>query len=147
MNTAVEFGDELIGGCASTVLSAIEFQFVTSFACAAVGSASASNTPTTASLSRVTFMPTSSGPRLVSNVTQPYDGPASASRAGRQQRATGAPCLVGQPEGCRPNAGLARYGPHALRNRRCSLWLAHGFEPVLVKQWSGHSKASMLHDV
>jgi hypothetical protein len=62
MNTAVEFGDELIGGCASTVLSAIEFQFVTSFACAAVGSASASNAPTTASLSRVTFMPTSSGP-------------------------------------------------------------------------------------
>jgi integrase len=34
-----------------------------------------------------------------------------------------------------------------LARRRCSLWLAHGFEPVLVKQWSGHSKASMLHDV
>lgn len=47
---------------------------------------------------------------------------------------------------CR-DAGLARYGPHALRHRRCSLWLAHGFEPVFVKQWSGHSKASMLHDV
>ncbi len=47
---------------------------------------------------------------------------------------------------CR-NAGLARYGPHALRHRRCSLWLAHGFETVFVKQWSGHSKASMLTDV
>jgi integrase len=29
----------------------------------------------------------------------------------------------------------------------CSLWLAHGFETVFVKQWSGHSKASMLSDV
>lgn len=47
---------------------------------------------------------------------------------------------------CR-DAGGAHYGPHALRHRRCSLWLAHGFEPVLVKQWSGHSKASMLTDV
>jgi len=47
---------------------------------------------------------------------------------------------------CR-DAGIAHYGPHALRHRRCSLWLAHGFEPVLVKQWSGHSKASMLTDV
>jgi integrase len=47
---------------------------------------------------------------------------------------------------CR-DAGLARYGPHALRHRRCSLWLAHGFETVFVKQWSGHSKASMLSDV
>jgi|GEM_PF-1652791 integrase len=37
--------------------------------------------------------------------------------------------------------------PTPLRHCRCSLWLAHGFEPVLVKQWSGHSKASMLHDV
>jgi integrase len=42
---------------------------------------------------------------------------------------------------------IADYHPHTLRHRRCSLWLAHGFEPVLVKQWSGHSKASMLHDV
>jgi integrase len=47
---------------------------------------------------------------------------------------------------CR-NAGIAHYGPHALRHRRCSLWLAHGFETVFVKQWSGHSKASMLSDV
>jgi integrase len=47
---------------------------------------------------------------------------------------------------CR-NAGLARYGPHALRHRRCSLWLAQGFETVFVKQWSGHSKASLLSDV
>jgi integrase len=47
---------------------------------------------------------------------------------------------------CR-DAGIAHYHPHTLRHRRCSLWLAHGFEPVLVKEWSGHSKASMLHDV
>jgi integrase len=47
---------------------------------------------------------------------------------------------------CR-NAGIAHYAPHALRHRRCSLWIAHGFEPVLAKQWSGHSKASMLTDV
>jgi integrase len=47
---------------------------------------------------------------------------------------------------CR-NAKIAHYGPHALRHRRCSPWLAHGFESVFVKQWSGHSKASMLTDV
>jgi integrase/recombinase XerC len=47
---------------------------------------------------------------------------------------------------CR-DAGIAHHGPHALRHRRCSLWLAHGFETVFVKQWSGHSKASMLSDV
>ncbi len=47
---------------------------------------------------------------------------------------------------CR-DAGIASYHPHQLRHRRCSLWLAHGFEPVFVKQWSGHSKASMLTDV
>jgi hypothetical protein len=35
----------------------------------------------------------------------------------------------------------------ALRHRRCSLWLAHGFETVFVKQWTGDSKASMLSDV
>jgi hypothetical protein len=28
-----------------------------------------------------------------------------------------------------------------------SLWLAHGFETVFVKQGSGHSKASKLSDV
>jgi integrase len=47
---------------------------------------------------------------------------------------------------CR-NAKIAHYGPHALRHRRCSLWLAHGFETVFVKQPSGHSKASLLTDV
>jgi integrase len=47
---------------------------------------------------------------------------------------------------CR-DAGIAAYHPHSLRHRRCSLWLAHGFETVFVKQWSGHSKASMLSDV
>jgi integrase len=47
---------------------------------------------------------------------------------------------------CR-DAGIAHYGPHGLRHRRCSLWLAHGFETVFVRQWSGHSKASMLSDV
>jgi integrase len=47
---------------------------------------------------------------------------------------------------CR-DAGIADYNPHTLRHRRCSLWLAHGFESVLVKQWSGHSKASLLTDV
>ena len=47
---------------------------------------------------------------------------------------------------CR-DAGIAHYGPHAFRHRRCSLWLAHSFETVFVKQWSGHSKASMLSDV
>jgi len=47
---------------------------------------------------------------------------------------------------CR-NAKIAHYGPHALRHRRCSLWLAHGFETVFVKQRSGHSKASLLTDV
>jgi hypothetical protein len=45
------------------------------------------------------------------------------------------------------NAKIAHYGPHALRHRRCSLWLAHRFETVFVKQWSGHSKASLLTDV
>ncbi|HSB38521.1 MAG TPA: site-specific integrase [Gaiellaceae bacterium] len=37
--------------------------------------------------------------------------------------------------GCR-DAKVAHYGPHALRHQRCSLWLAHDFEPVFVKQWS-----------
>jgi integrase len=36
------------------------------------------------------------------------------------------------------DAGIASYHPHSLRHRRCSLWLAHGFETVFVKQWSGH---------
>jgi integrase len=36
-----------------------------------------------------------------------------------------------------PRRRIAHYGPHALRHRRCSLWLAHGFETVFVKQWSG----------
>ena len=48
---------------------------------------------------------------------------------------------------CR-DAGIAHYHPHALRHRRCSLWIAgHRLDPVNVKRWSGHSKASMLTDV
>jgi integrase len=47
---------------------------------------------------------------------------------------------------CR-DAGIGCYHPHQLRHRRCSLWLAHGFGTVFVKQWSGRSKASMLSDV
>lgn len=45
------------------------------------------------------------------------------------------------------DAKVVHYGPHALRHRRWSLWLAPGFETVFVKQWSGHSKASMLTGV
>ena len=45
-----------------------------------------------------------------------------------------------------PSPPRAREGK-ALRHRRYSLWLALGFETVFVKQWSGHSKASLLSDV
>jgi integrase len=44
-------------------------------------------------------------------------------------------------------AGIAHYHPHDLRHRRISLWVAHGFDPVAVKTWAGHSRASMSLDV
>jgi integrase len=47
---------------------------------------------------------------------------------------------------CR-DAEIAHYWPHTLRHRRCSLWLAHGFETMQIKVWSGHSKASLLTDI
>jgi integrase len=47
---------------------------------------------------------------------------------------------------CR-NAKIAHYSPHDLRHRRTSLWLAHGFDPITVKEWCGHSRASMTLDV
>jgi integrase len=34
-----------------------------------------------------------------------------------------------------------------LRHRRISLWLRHGFDPVTVSQWSGHTRKSMTLDV
>ena len=46
-----------------------------------------------------------------------------------------------------PDVCQAR-GPSPIGSQRTgALWLAHGFETVFVKQWSGHSKASMLSDV
>jgi hypothetical protein len=47
---------------------------------------------------------------------------------------------------CR-NAGIAHYHPHDLRHRRISLWIAQGFDPVTVKTWAGHARASMSLDV
>lgn len=47
---------------------------------------------------------------------------------------------------CR-NAKIAHYSPHDLRHRRTSLWLAHGFDPITVKEWCGHSRALMTLDV
>jgi integrase len=47
---------------------------------------------------------------------------------------------------CR-DAGIAHYSPHDLRHRRTSLWIAHGFDPITVKEWCGHSRASMTLDV
>ena len=47
---------------------------------------------------------------------------------------------------CR-NAGIAAYSPHDLRDRRISLWIAQGVDPVQAATWSGHSKASMTLDV
>jgi integrase len=46
---------------------------------------------------------------------------------------------------CR-DAGIAHYHPHDLRHRRISLWVAHGFDPVTVKTWAGHARASMSLD-
>jgi integrase len=47
---------------------------------------------------------------------------------------------------CR-NAGIAAYSPHDLRHRRISLWFAEGFDPLSVKTWAGHARASMSLDV
>jgi integrase len=43
-------------------------------------------------------------------------------------------------------AKIPRYHPHDLRHRRISLWVRHGFDPVTVKTWAGHSNASMSLD-
>jgi integrase len=45
------------------------------------------------------------------------------------------------------DAKIAHYSPHDLRHRRISLWVAQGFDPITVKGWSGHSRASMTLDV
>lgn len=37
--------------------------------------------------------------------------------------------------------------PHLLRHRRISLWIGHGFNPVQVKEWAGHTKAEMSMNV
>jgi integrase len=47
---------------------------------------------------------------------------------------------------CR-NAKIAAYSPHDLRHRRVSLWFADGFDPLRVKTWAGHARASMSLDV
>jgi integrase len=47
---------------------------------------------------------------------------------------------------CR-DAKIAHYSPRDLRHWRTSLWLAHGFDPITVKHWCGHSRASMTLDV
>jgi integrase len=47
---------------------------------------------------------------------------------------------------CR-SAGIAHYSPHDLRHRRASLWVAERFDPNTVKEWCGHSRASMTLDV
>jgi integrase len=47
---------------------------------------------------------------------------------------------------CR-DAGIVAYSPHDLRDRRISLWIARGIDPVQAKTWAGHSKASMTLDV
>jgi integrase len=47
---------------------------------------------------------------------------------------------------CR-DAGMAAYYPHDLRHRRISLWFAEGFDPLTVKTWAGHARASMSLDV
>src|SRR2546421_12027648 len=49
MKTADAGGAEALGGCARIVFWAIEFQFVTSFACAATGTASATTAASAAS--------------------------------------------------------------------------------------------------
>src|SRR5213595_2764765 len=56
MNTPAAGGAEAIGGCASTVLTAISFHLVTSLACATVGSASASSAATAARPNRAVFI-------------------------------------------------------------------------------------------
>lgn len=43
-------------------------------------------------------------------------------------------------------AGAPRYGTHALRHRRISLWLRHGIDAVQASRWSGHSKPSETTD-
>lgn len=40
------------------------------------------------------------------------------------------------------DAGAPRYGTHALRHRRISLWLRHGIDPIQVAAWSGHARPS-----
>lgn len=44
------------------------------------------------------------------------------------------------------DTGVAAHGPHDLRHRRISLWLRHGFDPISVSRWAGHSRASMSLD-
>lgn len=43
-------------------------------------------------------------------------------------------------------AGTAHYHPHELRHRRVSLWFALGFDAIMIRTWSGHSRASMSSD-
>lgn len=41
------------------------------------------------------------------------------------------------------SAGVGNYSPHELRHRRLSLWYRHGINPITVKGWAGHTRASM----
>lgn len=44
-------------------------------------------------------------------------------------------------------AAVGNYSPHELRHRRSSLWYRHGIDPITVKGWLGHTRASMGLDV
>jgi integrase len=41
-------------------------------------------------------------------------------------------------------AGIAKYTPHDLRHRRCSLWYAQLLDAVGLIRWSGHSKSQVF---
>lgn len=43
------------------------------------------------------------------------------------------------------NAGVTHYSPHDLRHRRISLWVAHEFNLVTVRIWSGHTQLAMTN--
>ena len=43
-------------------------------------------------------------------------------------------------------AGVVDRNPHQLRHRRISLWFALGIDPITIKTWAGHAKASMSTD-
>src|SRR5690242_6560986 len=100
MNTPADGADDAIGGCASTVLTAISFHLVTSLACAAIGSANATALPSTANgPNRAAFM-------CVPSLSDPGRAfPGCASRYHLPPMGRGSQCLRLGPQHGAAGAG------------------------------------------